>query len=617
MQRSTVKKGAAALLAVVIVALAFVAALPWLASTQIVRDRIAYELSLWSGYRVDLGEAPHVAVWPSVTARLSDVSLYDWTDREGPPVVEAEQVEIDLSAWAALRGDIKFSSMRLTRPLLRLARSGPVIDLPASPAGGRMVQAVETARALVAANPASPDLAGLPDHPFGQIEFSEGRVVAVDGEGTHDVVTSLSGRLGWPALNRPANLAATGIWRGENVSVEGSSAQPLILLASGSAPMRVAMTSPLISGSFDGVANLSADSFFDGTASLSSPSLRRTLEWSQTDIAPGAAIGSAAISGRVTGNAQRLKLEDVKLELGANAGTGVLDVSFADAPPAISGTLDFGRLDISSFMTAFSPIASGKGNIYDQIDTSFAEQLSLDLRLSADAATIGTLSLVEVAAAVQIKGGLTAFDISDATAFGGTLQAGIRIDRADAGNTVEMRFMANEIDAGALAQFAGMTSFVPQGRADMSLILKGLGRDWNTAMGNAEGSITATMGPGTLAGFDLTGFRSRWADGEFFALADVASGSVPVRGIDIKATVRGGIAQIDRAQMLLEGETVSLEGIVPYFSRALALSGHFTPVSAEGVAGEAAASFFIGGAWDAPYVSPIVWREEMEPDQPR
>ena len=42
----------------VVVVAVMLAALPYFASTQIVRDRIAIEMSAWSGYRVELGDAP-------------------------------------------------------------------------------------------------------------------------------------------------------------------------------------------------------------------------------------------------------------------------------------------------------------------------------------------------------------------------------------------------------------------------------------------------------------------------------------------------------------------------------------------------------------------------------
>ena len=98
-------------------------------------------------------------------------------------------------------------------------------------------------------------------------------------------MTGLAGAIEWGALNGAASLSATGIWRGESFSIDASSAKPLILFAGGSAPVSIDVKAAPASGSFDGVANFSQNSFFDGQLAFNSPSLRRMLEWSRTDLA--------------------------------------------------------------------------------------------------------------------------------------------------------------------------------------------------------------------------------------------------------------------------------------------------------------------------------------------
>ena len=58
------------------------AALPWVASTQLVRNRIAIELSAWSGFRVAIASTPQIEVFPTFKAVLAGVTLYQWGDWE-------------------------------------------------------------------------------------------------------------------------------------------------------------------------------------------------------------------------------------------------------------------------------------------------------------------------------------------------------------------------------------------------------------------------------------------------------------------------------------------------------------------------------------------------------
>src|SRR5690606_33032393 len=122
------------------------------------------------------------------------------------------RLSLSLSALAALRGRVVISAAAMERPLLRLSRSGSVLNLPASPGGGRMMRAIDAARGIVGENPTKPDIAALPSDAFGTVEFTEGRIVILNGDES-DAVTSLSGRVTWPSLNRTARVAATGIWR--------------------------------------------------------------------------------------------------------------------------------------------------------------------------------------------------------------------------------------------------------------------------------------------------------------------------------------------------------------------------------------------------------------------
>ena len=61
-------------LAVVMLA-AVVVAVPFVASNQIVKDRIALEMSAWSGLQVSIGATPHIEIWPSLRAILTNVTL--------------------------------------------------------------------------------------------------------------------------------------------------------------------------------------------------------------------------------------------------------------------------------------------------------------------------------------------------------------------------------------------------------------------------------------------------------------------------------------------------------------------------------------------------------------
>jgi len=604
MPASLIRKSIWGVTTVAIVAVMVVAALPLIASTRIVQDRIALEMSAWSGYRVALDSAPQIQIWPSFKAILSDVSLSDWDDPRHRPVLDAESVELELSPIAALGGNVVISTAKLVRPVLYVSEVAPNRYAPVAPKIGRIWHAIEQARAVVAQNPADPNLAELADDSFGTIEFSDGQVMDVAGGDA--MMSGLAGAIEWSALNRTANLSASGIWRGENFSVDASSAKPLILLAGGSAPVTFNIKAAPVAGSFDGVANLSEKSFFNGQVTFNSPSLRRMLEWSRADLPASASSGSIALTGRIDGDRKRLKLDNAEITLDGNPASGVLELSFADAVPGIAGTLAFDQLDLRSFLSAFTPFTPGSDSAPSAIDVAFAEKYNLDLRLSAAKATAGDLAFTEVAATAQVKGDLTAFDISDATIFGGTVQASLRYDRRGNGGNLDVRLLATDFETANAAALAKSARVVPAGKATISLMLKGPGRDWDSFMETAAGSFSMVFGPGNVNGFDIAAFIERFKQGGFFPLRDVASGSVAVDRAEIRATLAEGTARIETAEAKFGGRALTLSGVVPYVGGGLALSGVVVAASAAADDPDTAeASFFVGGSWTAPFVSPM------------
>jgi AsmA protein len=386
-------------------------------------------MSAWSGYRVELGAAPEIQIWPTFKAVLSDVSLSDWDDSNRRPVLDAESIELELSPIAALRGNVVFSRARLVRPVLYVSKIAPNRYAPTAPKIGRIWHAIEKAREVLAKNPTNPNLSALSNESFGTVEFSDGQVMDRNGGDNAALMTGLAGAVEWSALNGTGRMTASGVWRGENFSIEAASAQPLVLFAGGSAPVSINVRAAPAAGRFDGIASFSENSFFNGQVAFNSPSLRRVLEWSRNDLPPGAASGPVALSGKISGDSRRLKLDDAQITLDGNPASGVLELSLNDAVPSFVGTLAFDQFDLRAFLSAFTPFVPGSDASPSTIDVAFAEKYNLDLRLSANRATAGDLVFTDFAATAQVKGDLAAFDISDSTIFGGMVQAGLRYDR--------------------------------------------------------------------------------------------------------------------------------------------------------------------------------------------
>lgn len=587
--------------------LGFVMVLPYFASTQIVRNRIAQEVSAWSGYRVAVRGAPSIEIWPTFGAVLPDVSFYEWGKPDAPPVLQTNRIHLDLSAITAMRGEISITRGVLFAPVLRVAQGEGFVPLPPAPGGGRMMHAVASARSVVDANPGAPDVSALPSDPLGAIEFIDGRVLLVGEEGESEIVTGLTGRANWPTLNRNGSLTARGNWRGETVSVEMAASHPLALFGGGSSRVTFSLNAAPLSAAFEGQASLTNRGFVDGVAKMSSPALARALEWAGSDITAGATIGPASISGRVSGDMQRFKIDNAEVVLGNSPGAGVIELALTGRVPAVSGTLAFNALDLRSFLFAFTRMPDDSSEAL-ALDASFANELNLDLRLSAARATAGDITLTDVAATAQIRDGFAAFDISDATAFGGELQAGLRMDRGEQGDEGQIRVLAENVDIHPFATAMGLSGPIPRSRGTVSLMLKAPANSWQALYARASGPISIRAGSGYIAGLDMNAFLKRAREGDFFPLSDVAGADLPIEAAELKANLSNGVARLDIARVISGENAISFTGIIPYVGRGLALSGTIMPKkqAQEAPFSEPISTFFVGGSWTTPFISPVL-----------
>ncbi|WP_159592944.1 AsmA family protein [Chelativorans xinjiangense] len=596
------RKGVLAAGVVVVLAILLVVGLPLVASTQIVRDGIAYQMSAWSGYRVRLGDTPDIRVWP-FRAVLHDVTLSDWSEANPQPVLEAEQVQVDLSALAALRGEIVFTKMRLIQPVLRLRGREGALRLTPPQSWGRLSRSVTAAREVVAAAPTEPDTSALPSDTFGEVEVVDGRITTRIGGRSRDIVTSLAGVFNWPALNRQASLSAKGIWRGENVTLEAASTQPLVLLGGGSAPVNFSLQATPATASFTGTANFSGKNFVDGQLDFSAPSLNRLVEWTHSVALPGTRVGPVTVAAKVTGDMSRLKFEGATLGLDKSTGKGLLDVSLGPGRPSVVGTLAFDTLNLRALLDTFSPFSPAALPAQTAPPSMNPSGYDFDLRFSAASAGFEAATLTDVAAAVKVKDGLSTFDISDATAFGGTIQLGVRADQTGGSDVVEIRMRGEEIDMGQLAETFEVKQLVPQARCTLSVVLKGTGNDLDAVLETADGSVSATFGAGNVPGLSLETFLQRSAEGDFFPLRAMGEGALPISRADVKATLSKGVARIDQAEAFSGQHRIGLDGLVPFASRGLALYGTLTSLDGADPRFESPLTFFVGGSWSTPFIA--------------
>ncbi|MCB1417820.1 MAG: hypothetical protein KDJ74_01980 [Notoacmeibacter sp.] len=606
------RKLALAGFSVIAIAALMILSLPLLASTALIRDRITQEVGGLTGHRVEIGEAPHITLFPEIKVRLKAIQMTDQTQRSRV-FLKADELEVSLSALAAVSGRIEFTAMRLVRPVLFLDRGNGISLEAALPRSGHIGRAIARASRQMENATEADKHKDIPSRAIGTIDIVDGRINLGPEEDGEIKLSALNGKVVWPRMNTALSAKMSGIWNGETFALEGTAEQPIMLLAGGMSDVDLALSSPLLSGNYEGTFSRAPTSHGEGVLSLQSPAPARAALWLKLPLMPGIAPGQTSMQARVSGDSGRLKLDETAFAGTDVSAKGALEISFAGDVPQISGALDFDFLDLDQLMAAFTSPPPEKMDSNERIEARRRLPVGLDLRLSASTATLASLSLTKVASTAQVKDGLAVLDISDATAFGGVVQAGLRLGSETWPYTGELRVLATDIDGKAVGDAMGRPNRFPSGTGTISLILEGKARTWRQLLEQSSGSFSAKFIKGSIPDLDLDAFKQQMDARGFFGLQLIEGAPLPFDVAELETTISAGTATIQKAEIRNSEQLVRFTGVIPYAGRSLALSGTLgpslptppAPATQEKPAGKGDIRFFVGGSWNSPFITPV------------
>ncbi|MCY0093582.1 AsmA family protein [Hoeflea ulvae] len=608
----------AGVIAVVIVILIVIASLPLAVSSGLVRDRLERDISAWAGHNVSLGDAPSLDFWPTPTIQLDNVEIRPATFSEGDPILRADSIVANFNLFSAVLGAPSFSEFKLIRPTFNVELY-PDATSNWSSSSGDLAEGVAAAVARDLALQAGEDIpatAIIPDSAaLGVVMIEDGTIRWTRDPGAAaEKLTAINGTLAWTAPTAIARANITAIFRGEQLTVTGSTSAPLLLLGQRSTPVEIKVASAPLNLDFKGSASLGSNMFVSGALQFKSASVRRALEWSGTDIKPGEAIGALDLSAKITAEQSKAKLDDLIILVDRNRGIGVLDVTLRDGePPLIAGTLAFNTLDIASFLQAFTPLPAAGKDIASTIDTRFLREIGLDLRLSAQSASFGPVALTNLAAAARVEQGRANFDVGDAAVYGGNLIGRIALSEKGIEGGVRVQLSARRTNFGELYDALGLTGPLPRGIGSLDVEVTSPYPTWATAMSDLTGKIDLAVGKGVVPGLNLQKFRELARTERFFDFEQL--GEVSGFAFDsahFEASISDGEAKLMTAELIGPVQMISLSGVIPYSRSSLAIAGVVgpkpPPADATAVVPDASLTplrFFVGGSWPQPVFSPV------------
>lgn len=582
------------------VAGAVVVAAPLIITPDVVKQRIADQITRWTGRAVAFKGEPKISVFPYLTIRLDDVTLANPDGMTGKPFIAMDALVARIELLPLLIGRTEVAEFRMMRPDVNLTvqKDGKANWILRDGAVGTQVEKGDlNGTAMPSGEPDYSDIA------LGRFVMKNGTIRYHDERnGRRDSVAAANFDFRWPSTVAAASGSGSFDWHGETVEFRSTVEAPMALLAGGASALRVALTSTALRASFDGTAITTDGLQADGEATVTTPSVRSVVAWLGTPIGEGSILGAGSISGHVSWIAPTLSFSEATIELDGNTAEGALSASFAEARPAIQGTLALEQLDLSAYLEALRAALSAGGGWAEGPIALPLDLADFDLRLSSSEVLIGETRIGRAAAAAAIKDGRLTLDIGEAQIYDGHAEADIGVEMKNGALAATAHARFDSIPMGtALVAAAGTAAF--QGTGGATVDLAAGGQSWGEVARTLSGTARIEIADATLTGLDIGRLAALRKDPR--AMSEPA-GSTAFTTIALTLGLAGGTLTTGDLWAEGDGYEIDLDGTVGMFDGAVSAKGTLTMVNPD-VGDPAAPSdvpFAIVGTWFDPVVLP-------------
>ena len=603
--------------ALVIVALFGIVAVatPWLLSSDIVKERIAGRIEELTGLKITLRGTPKLSIIPFLGIKLKDVVIATPAGLEAEfgddPLVSMESLKGSLKLLPAIAGEPELASFKLIRPKfnLKISRTGKVNWYSKTGALAKLLSA--TIKDKSDGNPQTGSIK------LGSFEIINGTInYQNDRLGQTAEMTSVNIEMSWPGTAQRAIITGSLVWEGEIVKIAASADAPVNLLAGGASDILIDVQSNPLNARIEGLADTNLRSQFSGTAEISSPSVRQFLAWAGYDLAPGSTPGELQLSSKLIANPNNMKFQDATISMDGNSGTGFMELTLSDTNRiGLAGTLAFQSLNFDPYYQALIRDNSDTGTT-EIAKIGLIDEFDLDLRFSANTATLGTLNLTSMAATTQIRGGGLILDVGEATLFGGMVQAQIQAAKVDGVPAGDLKLNLIDIELEQLSEFVFAEIITFFGKGTASLSLKSRGNNTSELIQHLNGKTTISASSGRIDGLNIAEIAIDGKNEIILDTTKVLAKTTEFSKMKIALHIANGIALLEDSQLEGKNLLAKIGGKVDLWRGSLAMNGRVllsksgNPVTQDVSDISHNIPFFVGGTFNAPLIASDLFAED-------
>lgn len=551
------------LTSLIVVAVALVAALPFFLSTDVVRNKVAQQLSVWTGREVRLSGPAELTVFPNIAVEISDITIANGEGFGDQPMVAMDGLVARVKLMPLLTGSVEVDRFELIRPRIDL-----IVD-----ANGKVNwQLAEDEEAAPAAQtesqPTAVPTSRIPNVKLGLLLINDGIVRYHDVRSDQVIeITSLDARLNWPDNSSPLKSLGSFVWNGEVIDFDLQLSDPLAFANNGSSEATLAIASSPARMTVTGLASMTTNLAMNGSLNLDVPSLRALSRWLGTELPAGQGLGELTVQSGLTAAGDKIALSEARVTLDGNAADGAATLVSEGERLYLQATLALTTLDLNPYLknspgsenTASSENAPNTSSGWDNEPIGFdgLDVVDADIRVSAAEILADPYDLGAGAIAIGLKDSRLVVELAEVEAYGGHVNGNVVVNTRGARPSMSAKLNTSEITMGPLLNDIAENGRF-EGFTNMALDLLSSGSSQREIVSNLSGTGQIQITNGKIVGVDVARVLSGLRSGDVSTVLVLEGGETPFDFMEGSFRIENGVAT--NPDLVARGPTFSATG---------------------------------------------------------
>ena len=453
-----------AVVVVIVVAAAFI--VPGLIPLDTYKTQLSEQVKSATGRDLAIDGDVQLTILPNLAVTAEGVRFSNAPDGSAPEMATLESLRATVQLLPLLGGDIAIDEFVLVKPEILLevdeqGRPNWQFGDATQPAADDTAASDQTGGDQSGGGAGSA-LSGLS---LGDVRIVEGKITYIDrASGTREEITDLNLELSLPDIDSPFNAAGNFVLRGKEIGTELDVASLGQLMGGTATAVKAAVSSDLVSLTFDGEVTQAEAPVVAGNIDLDVPSVRELIVFATPDQPFEAAEGTFGpfkVNGKLDMVGQKVSFQDAEITFDELVARGNMQVDNSAAVPRVTANVSTEFLDVTPYLGAADEGAAGSeqdtsgdggggepaGWSEDPIDLSGLKAANADISISTAGLKVNEIEIGQSALAILLEGGRLTANLTEMQLYGGNGTGQVVADGSSETPAVAAKFDLSGVEA--------------------------------------------------------------------------------------------------------------------------------------------------------------------------